>query len=112
MTHNRSFTGPAEAIERAKNSGDDMIEKAESTYASVSESAHQAYDETMDTARQYAHDAYDSVGEAFRASEDYVRREPLRAVAVAAAIGLVVGYCFAVRSAPISASRKMLSRWS
>jgi len=111
MTHNRSLTGPAEAMERAKNSSDDIVETAEATFANVTESAQHAYEETMDTARQVAHDAYDTVGEAFKASEAYVRREPVRAVAVAAAIGLVVGYCFAVRSAPVSASRRMLSRW-
>jgi ElaB/YqjD/DUF883 family membrane-anchored ribosome-binding protein len=110
MTHNRSLTGPAEAMERAKTSGNELAETAESTFAKVSDSAQQVYDETIDTAQQFAHDAYDTVGEVFKASEDYVRREPMRAVAVAAVIGLAVGYCFAVRSAPIS-SRKFLSRW-
>jgi len=110
MTHNRSLTGPAEAMERAKNSGDSMVETAESTLANVTESAQQVYAETMDTARQAAHDAYDKVGEVFKASEAYVRREPMRAFAVAAAIGLAVGYCFAVRSAPIASSRRKLSR--
>jgi hypothetical protein len=45
-------------------------------------------------------------------AEDYVRREPVRAVAVAATLGLAIGYLFAVRSAPQSvARRRSSSRW-
>lgn len=111
MTHNRSLTGAAEAIEKTKNGGD-IAETAENAFSGVTESAQYAFDETMESARQVAHDAYDTVGETFRASEDFVRREPISAVAIATAIGLVVGYCFAVRSAPMSAARRKLSRWS
>jgi ElaB/YqjD/DUF883 family membrane-anchored ribosome-binding protein len=107
---NRSLSGPADAIEKAKNGVDELGENAESTFTRITDSAQRALDDKMGPALQFANDTYDSVGEAFRASEDYVRREPVKAVAIAAALGAVIGFCFAVRAAPISTGR-VLPRW-
>jgi ElaB/YqjD/DUF883 family membrane-anchored ribosome-binding protein len=111
MTQNRNLSGAAEAIEKTKNGAYELGDKAENAFARVTDAAQQALDDKMGPALQFANDAYDSVGEAFRASEDYVRREPVRAVAIAGMIGLAIGYLFAVRSAPESISRRISSRW-
>lgn len=111
MTQNRSFAGAADAIETTKNGADRIGDELQSTFNSVTERAHTAYDQAMETMQQAAHDSYDFVGDAFRAGEDYVRRQPVQAIAAATVVGLVIGYCFAVRSAPLSVSRRALSSW-
>jgi ElaB/YqjD/DUF883 family membrane-anchored ribosome-binding protein len=109
---NRSLSGAGEAIERTKNGAAELGEKAGSAFTDIAENARRTLDDKMGSALQFANDTYDSVGDLFRAGEDYVRREPVHAVAVAATLGLAIGYLFAVRSAPQSvARRRSSSRW-
>lgn len=108
MNHNRSLTGAAEAIDKTKNGNlGDTIHDA---YESVSEGAQNTYEGARDALTQASYDAYDMVGDSFRAGEDYARRKPMHAMAAAGVVGLVLGYIFAVRTAPRSASRAF-SRW-
>ena len=111
MTQNRSFADAAEAIETTKNGADKIGDEFQNALGSVSDRAYSAYDDAMETMRHAAHDTYDFVGDAFRAGEGYVRRRPVQAMAAAAVVGLAIGYCFAVKSAPMSLSRRALSSW-
>ena len=108
MNQNRSLTGAADAIEKTKNGN--LGDTIQGAYETVSEGAQNTYEGARDALTQVSYDAYDLVGDSFRASEDYARRKPIHAMAAAAAVGVVLGYVFAVRSAPRSASRAF-SRW-
>lgn len=111
MAQNMNLGGAAEAIEKTKNGAAELSDQAENAFARVTDKAQSAYEKTMESALQTARETYDTVGDAFRAGEDYVRREPVWAVAIAGAVGLAIGYMFAVRSAPISSGRRSISRW-
>jgi ElaB/YqjD/DUF883 family membrane-anchored ribosome-binding protein len=108
QNQNRSLTGAAEAIEKSKNG--ELGDTIRGAYETVSEGAQHTFEDARDALTQASYDAYDLVGESFRAGEDYARRKPLHAMAAATAVGLVLGYVFAVRTAPRSASRAF-SRW-
>jgi ElaB/YqjD/DUF883 family membrane-anchored ribosome-binding protein len=109
MTQNRNLTGAAEAIEKTKNG--DFGNSLQGAYDTATESARNTYEGAVETISQASHDAYDYVGDTLRAGEDYARRKPMHALAAVAAVGLVLGYVFAVRSAPRSSLRNRFSHW-
>ena len=109
MTQNRNLTGAAEAIEKTKNG--DFGNAVQGAYDTATEGAQRTFEDAGDVITQASHDAYDFVGDSFRAGEDYARRKPIHALAAATAVGLVLGYMFAVRSAPRASSRGRFSNW-
>ena len=109
MTENRNLTGAAEAIEKTKNG--EFGNAVQGAYDTATEGAQRAFDDARDAITQASHDAYDFVGDSLRAGEDYARRKPIHALAAVAAAGLVLGYMFAVRSAPRASSRGRFSNW-
>lgn len=111
MTQNRSLSGAGEAIEKTKSGAADLTDKAEAAFDDLAENTRRILNDRMGPTLEYANEAYDAVGEAFRSGEDYVRRQPLGAVALAALMGVAAGYLFAVRSAPQSVARRMSSHW-
>jgi len=109
MTQNPNLTGVADAIEKTKNG--DFGKAAMEVYDSAAEGAQRTFEDAREAITQASHDAYDFVGDSLRAGEDYARRKPIHALAAVAAVGMVLGYIFAVRSAPRSASRGRFSNW-
>jgi ElaB/YqjD/DUF883 family membrane-anchored ribosome-binding protein len=119
-TQNRNLAGAGEAIERSKdtfgNAASEMEDTARGTlskasegaqqmYDKASEGAQQMYDDARDTLSRFSHDTYDFVGDTVRAGEDYARRKPIQAIAIAAMAGAFIGFYFAVRAAPRASGR-------
>lgn len=98
MEKERTFGGAADAIERTKNSGnqiaDDVTTRLENAYDSTLDLARRAYGDTRDIVQESAGDAYDFAGEALRAGEAHVRRRPLQAMIAVAALGFIAGWAF------------------
>jgi ElaB/YqjD/DUF883 family membrane-anchored ribosome-binding protein len=103
MTQNRSLTGAAEEIGSTKNG--ELGDAVQGAFDKVNEGAQRVYEDARDLVSNASTDAYDFVGDTLRAGEDFARRKPVQAMAAAAVAGLVLGYMFAVRSAPRSSSR-------
>ena len=108
MTQNPNLAGAAEAIERTKNAANET--GVRDAFDKVSEGAQQAYADTSQAVMHATHEAYDFVGDTFRAGEDYTRRKPIQALAAATMVGALIGFCFAVRAAP-RASKRDFSSW-
>ena len=106
---NRSLAGAGDAIERSKDSfertASDAEDTARETLSQAADGAQQMYDDAREAVTRIANDSYDLVGDTFRAGEDYARRKPMHALAIATLAGAVIGFCFAVRAAPRSAGR-------
>lgn len=98
MEKDRTYGGAADAIERTKNSGNQIAEDAatrlENVYDTTVDRAKRAYGEAKDIVQESAGDAYDFVGEALRAGEAHVRRRPLQAMLTVAALGFIAGWAF------------------
>jgi ElaB/YqjD/DUF883 family membrane-anchored ribosome-binding protein len=107
MTHNRSLTGAADAIESTKNG--ELGGAVQDAFDKVNDGAQRVFEDARDLVSNASTDAYDFVGDKLRAGEDYARQKPVQAMAVAAVAGMVLGYMFAVRSAPRASSR--YSNW-
>ena len=106
---NRNLAGAGDAIERSKDTfertASEAGETARETLNEATESAQQMYDEARDALTRFSNDTYDFVGDKFRAGEDYARRKPMHALAIATLAGAVIGFCFAVRAAPRASGR-------
>ena len=106
---NRNLVGAGEAIERSKDAlertASEAGETARETMSDAAESAQEMYDEARDALTRFSNETYDFVGDTFRAGEDYARRKPMQALAIATLTGAVIGFCFAVRAAPRASGR-------
>jgi len=106
---NRNLAGAGEAIERSKDAiertASDAETTARETLSQATEGAQQMYDDAREAVTRFSHDTYDFVGDTVRAGEDYARRKPIQALAIATFAGAVIGFCFAVRAAPRSSGR-------
>jgi ElaB/YqjD/DUF883 family membrane-anchored ribosome-binding protein len=111
---NRSLAGAGDAIERSKDAAERTASEAEDTaretLSQAKEGAQQMYDEAREAVTQFSHDTYDFVGDTVRAGEDYARRKPMQALAIATLAGAFIGFCFAVRAAPRSSGRRFFDR--
>ncbi len=106
---NRNLAGAGDAIERSKDTLERTASEAEDTaretLSQATEGAQQMYDDAREAVTRFSSDTYDLVGDTFRAGEDYARRKPMHALAIATMAGAFIGFCFAVRAAPRSSGR-------
>jgi ElaB/YqjD/DUF883 family membrane-anchored ribosome-binding protein len=91
MQQNRSLTGAAEAIERSKNAGEELVEEAQGMLSSAADRAKQAVETTREAAENVASEASELASEAYRTGGYYARRYPLESLAAVAVIAFALG---------------------
>jgi hypothetical protein len=96
MQQNRSLAGAADAIERSKNAGSELVQEAEGALSNAADRAKQAMESTREAAQSVASEASEYVSDAYRTGGYYARRYPLESLAAVAVIAFALG-CFVRR---------------
>jgi ElaB/YqjD/DUF883 family membrane-anchored ribosome-binding protein len=73
-------------------SGETMQEQAQQVAARVREAAQQQYEEARERATEYYEMGREQTQQWAEQVEKYIRREPLKAVAIAAGVGALFGF--------------------